>query len=271
MRIERFIALVLAGLFPTLVCLAEEGAPGARAAVTCTAVPRCREALNRALAKSKDNKKDALALMLAVYTEYRDPRLCFNIARLHHQLGQPEQAIPQYQKFLDSGAVLDAEMLTRTRTLLEQAEKEARLNKEAAAVLKPAPLPGTPESAQALPEFLPDIPELKPSPVKTPTEKQGRPAWRIALGTILGAGGIVTSGFGISALVRNEECTRTLSAMITPPVCLERLATKGVGAGLLTTGLLMEVGMLVFILPARRSPGRVASWGSALSSTLARD
>lgn len=266
------MVVILAGLLPTLVCAAGEEAPASRAAVTCTAIPRCREALNRALAKSKDNNKaDALALMLAAYTEFRDPRLCFNIARLYHQLGQPEQAIPQYQEFLDSGAEQDAERLARTRTLLEQAKKEVRINREAAAILKPAPLPGTPESSSLLPESLPDIPELKPSPVTTPTEKRVRPAWRIALGSILGAGGVVTAGFGIAALIRNEDCTRTTSSMTAPPVCLERLATTGVGAGLLTTGLVMEIGMLVFILPSRRTTERVARWESAQSSTMARE
>lgn len=274
MRIERYTPLILACLFPALLCSAEEGAPGSRPAVTCTAIPRCREALNDALTKSRDNSKmDALALMLAVYAEFPDPRLCFNIGRLYHQLGQPERAIPQYQRFLDSGAELDEERLARTRTLLEQAEREAQANKEEAARRKLMPLPGTPESPQTVPGSAQLLPETKPGPASTPTEKQGRsrPAWRIALGSILGAGGIVTAGFGIAALAQNGECSRTSSAPTTPPVCLERLATTGIGAGLLTTGLVLEVGMLAFSIPSRRSTGRVARWGSDQSSILVRD
>lgn len=69
----------------------------------CVTDSACQALYEKALAQSSaGNLPEALSLYQLAYATQADPRLLFSIARLHHRLGQGAQAIPYYQRFLDS-------------------------------------------------------------------------------------------------------------------------------------------------------------------------
>lgn len=91
------------------------------------------------------------------------------------------------------------------------------------------------------PAALPKPPVLRRTP---------RPAWRIAVGSLMMAAGLVSAGFGIGAASINGACTQT--AVSPGGECRELYSTGGLAAGLITTGLLVTGGGVVLMaLPGR--------------------
>jgi tetratricopeptide (TPR) repeat protein len=129
---------------------------GARAAEPergniCLADPACAEQLSRAAEFSKNKQlPEALAAYVAAYERRPYAPILFNIARLHHRLGQPELAAQYYQRFIDAAPAEAAEQVEKARGHLEQAKKES-----AATATEINPVKST--AAEVKPEVKPDI------------------------------------------------------------------------------------------------------------------
>lgn len=221
----------------------------------CAEEPRCLATVNSAMATARTNKQEALSQMLAAYEEFPDPRLCFNIGRLFQQTGQAKEAVIRFRQFLDSGVETDPERLAKAQNFLKQAENDS---------IQEAPPTVPPPVRQ--PTSAP-IPSLEPSGVRRTAEDQRhsfRPTWRVTVGSILMGGGLLTLGFGAAALSQNGHCSQSSSAAVTPPVCLQSLDTTRVGAGLLTSGVLVAVGGILMVAIPSRSP--ISLGGSGLTS-----
>lgn len=203
----------------SLVCSVLSGAARAdstaQAPVVCTQDAHCFEQLKRALAQAKTNRAAALATLENAYRAYPDPRLCYNLGRLLHQLDRPAEAIVQYRLFLESGVENRPEILIKARTYLEKLEREADI-----------PAPSARESAEPQktdipPQSLPDsaaspkpdnAPPIAPVPI-APSPTPLTPAAAIPekekplykkwwLWTIVGVGGAGAAlglGFGLAA------------------------------------------------------------------------
>lgn len=118
----------------SLVLLSGTGLPSrARAtetAANCDEAPACRERFSQAqqLAKEEQLEK-SLAILQPLYAAYPDPRLTYPLARLLHRLKRQGDAIPLYQRYLDSGIEASPEVLTRARQFLREAQAEAELDR----------------------------------------------------------------------------------------------------------------------------------------------
>lgn len=109
--------------------------------VDCHQIPECETRLDRAQALVDLKQwQAALAEFEALYADYPDPRMTYNIARMHHLLGRPAKSVPNYQRFLSSGVETDSVRVDRARHYLEQAQREAAPPPQA---LLPAPPPTT--------------------------------------------------------------------------------------------------------------------------------
>lgn len=140
--------------------------PGAGAAESepgniCLADPICAEQLSRAANLSRNKQlPEALAAYVAAYERRPYTPILFNIARVHHRLGQLDKAAQYYQRFIDAAPPDAAEQIDKARGYLEQAKKEG-----ATAVATSSDPPGSATDPK------PDAkPEIKASPVEpTPT------------------------------------------------------------------------------------------------------
>lgn len=116
--------------------------------VVCEQVPRCSEQVQAAFQQAKTNREAALAAIQDAYSQYPDPRLCYNLGRLLQQLQRPAKAAEQYRHFLESGVESSPEYLIKARTYLEQVERESEALRKASqpspAVLPPASLDPAP-------------------------------------------------------------------------------------------------------------------------------
>lgn len=72
--------------------------------------------------------------------------------------------------------------------------------------------------------------------------RRPRPPWRIGLAAGLGAVGLGLGIAGISALSLNGQCVGSTTSTVPGAQCLSLYATGGIGAGLLTAGLLTLAG-----------------------------
>jgi hypothetical protein len=84
-------------------------------------------------------------------------------------------------------------------------------------------------------------PEPPPVPL-TPRERlrAPRPRWRLVIGGLAIGGGLLMSGFGVSALSTNGACTTPSVAPMS--ACGYLYSTAGVGGGLLAAGLVLSLG-----------------------------
>ena len=281
MSTNRALAVTLAWLLPVAAVRAQESGSAPPRPIVCQQEPRCFAAVNHALETAKTSKKEALRLMLLAYAEFPDPRLCFNIGRLFQQTAEPLQAAQHYRKFLDSGAELDPDRLAKARGFLAQAEKDTR-----PPLPSPTEPPQSPRPAGMVvpvnPEMLPEItvPTVPPHPAsgavlaipEPPTEttstaisrerlQSARPAWRIAVGSLAQVGGLVAIGFGAAALRQNGQCVHFgATSSDQSAICIQFLDTTSVGAGILTSGVLLVLGgTLTVTIPSRRPASLVTS------------
>ena len=100
-------------------------------------------------------------------------------------------------------------------------------------------------------------PEPAPAPLSAPPQlrRMPRPAWRIALGSVLIAGGVVTMGFGLGARVIDGQCVQPSS--VTGAECRDTFNTQGLSAVLLAGGLGLTAGGIVLV--ALPGPKRLVS------------
>jgi len=145
--------LIRALLFGILLCawaspVAVRAETTPQQPVVCEQVPRCSQQVQGALQQAKTNREAALAAMQDAYSQYPDPRLCYNLGRLLQQLQRPAMAAEQYRQFLESGVESRPEMLIKARTYLEQVERESEALRKASqpppAVVPPASIDPAP-------------------------------------------------------------------------------------------------------------------------------
>lgn len=68
----------------------------------CESNPACLSLYDQAIQARSTNLSEALRLYHLAYQVQADPTLLFNIARMHHRLGQADEATKYYQRFIDS-------------------------------------------------------------------------------------------------------------------------------------------------------------------------
>lgn len=81
---------------------------------------RAQYSLARELSKT-GNLKDSLAAYVAAYQRQSVPILLFNIARLHHRLGNYQQAVTHYRHYLQTNAASEAAQRSRAQEFLLEA------------------------------------------------------------------------------------------------------------------------------------------------------
>lgn len=91
---------------------------------------------------------------------------------------------------------------------------------------------------------------LPPSPLLP--RRQPRPAWRLALGSVVMMGGLVTAGFGIAMLSIHDQCVQP--PLVDGGTCERRYVTKSPGVITLSVGLGVAIagGVLVGIPGPRK-------------------
>ena len=259
MPINCCFALAFSLLLFASVSWAEPEPSAERNDVVCAQEPSCLTAVSSALETAKTNKNEALRRMLAVYGEFPDPRLCFNLGRLFQQTGAPREAVVHFRKFLDAGVEANPDLLVKARGFLEQAEKDS----------PPALHPAAVQSAQLAPAITAG-PDLAPSGKDTASPGQRpffRPTPRFVGGAALEAAGILTFSFGIAALLQNDHCAALSTAMTTPQICLQSINTAGAGSGMLISGILGAVGgALLVAMPTRKRSAVAVRWLPAFST-----
>jgi len=188
--------------------------------------------------------------MLLAYAEFPDPRLCFNIGRLYHQVGETRSAIVHYRKFLDSGAEQDPKRLTKAQSFLEQAENES---KPLPLVSAPLPGPGTlPSKERSTSEAAIQVAPATDKPQST------HPNFRIKLGLAFLGGGVLASISGVALITQNTACP---SSFTTSGDCAQAPKTSQVGTAFLSIGILFTLGgMITAAIPTRRNAPAVANW-----------
>lgn len=112
----------------------------------------------------------------------------------------------------------------------------------------------------------PPPPPLVPAQVALPTERSPlllpRPGWRLAIGGAAIATGVLSVGFGISALAVNGTC---IDPQV-PAECPELYTTNAIGGSLLGVGLVLSLtGSVLIALPGGKRPS------AALRSLLLAD
>lgn len=106
--------------------------------------------------------------------------------------------------------------------------------------------------------LLPEIAEPAPASLllDAPANRyarQPRPRWRLALGGVALAGGVLLGGFGASALAISDQCV--VEALPPAELCRERYGTSALGAGLLISGAAVLVaGTLLLAIPGSPRP-----------------
>lgn len=127
---------------------------------------------------------EALRLYKLAYEVRPDPRLLFNIARLLHKQGKSDEAVPYYQKFIDS-PIQDEEQRQKAREYLEQIQ---------AATATPAPKQTNESSGYTTTSLPAETLRIDALPAKKPVYKKWW-FWTV-IGTIAAAGiaGGVTAG-----------------------------------------------------------------------------
>lgn len=90
-------------------------------------------------------------------------------------------------------------------------------------------------------------PEPAPAPLLPPLEsrRMPRPAWRIALGSVLIAGGALTMAFGLGAGIVHNQCVQPTS--VSGAECRDKYSTQGLAALLLGSGFLVTAGGVVLV------------------------
>lgn len=92
------LTLAVAVLIPTVSVAQTESMP-----TDCAEDPDCWSLSESATQQSLGgNLSEALRLYQAAYDRLADPRLLFNIARIHHKQKQYAEAITHYQQYLES-------------------------------------------------------------------------------------------------------------------------------------------------------------------------
>lgn len=136
----------------------------------CDQDPGCKALKAQASEHSKTGDgAEALRLYKLAYEARPDPRLLFNIARLHHRQGQTAEAIRYYQQFLAS-PVSDEDPRQRAQDALTELQPKT-----------PPPLPPPPP----------------PPPEKTPLYKRGW-FWGVVVGGAVAVGLGIGLGVGLS-------------------------------------------------------------------------
>lgn len=106
--------------------------------------------------------------------------------------------------------------------------------------------------------LLPELAEPAPAPLlpvlDAPAQRSARrprPRWRLALGGVALAAGVLLGGFGASALAISDQCV--VEPLPPAELCRERYGTSGLGAGLLISGTaLLVTGTLLLAIPGPR-------------------
>lgn len=91
----------------------------------CSRIPDCASKFIEAqrLAKA-DLKEEALQIFLALQDKYADAQTLYPIAVLLHRLGRPGEAVPIFERYLDSGIETDQKKLEMVRQRLATARNE---------------------------------------------------------------------------------------------------------------------------------------------------
>lgn len=187
---------------------------------------------NATQASSAGKLSDAERLYKLAYKTRADARLLFSIARVIHKLDRPREAASYYQQFIDS-PLDDPEQKAKAQQYLEQTRREAL-----ASVSRPDSQHPAKKSSAVV------------SGSETTVEPStllwaGRPPWRLIAGGISVGAGLLLTGFGGSALAAAGSCVDVPN----PPAqtCDRVYATRGVGGGLLGTGIAAVVGGVLLI------------------------
>lgn len=116
----RLLVLILALLFEALSAVPVRSQPLSQPAPTepevlkCESNPACLSLYDQAKQVRSTDLSEALRLYHLAYQVQADPTLLFNIARMHHRLGQAEEAAKYYQRFIDS-PIKDPEQKQKAR------------------------------------------------------------------------------------------------------------------------------------------------------------
>jgi len=122
----------------------------------CLADPACADQLARA-ADFSQNKQlpEALVAYVAAYERRPYAPILFNIARLHHRLGQPDKAAQYYQRFIDAAPPEAAEQVEKARGYLDQAKTESATTPTSGSPIASDPTKSA--TAETKPEVKPDL------------------------------------------------------------------------------------------------------------------
>lgn len=199
--------------------------------------------------------EEALAQFNKAYKHSRKATLFHNIARCHESLGQHEQAVLHYERYLKEGKPADAEMIKARIANLKRL-----IEKKKAAQPKPGPKPPVvkPTSQPVVkPGPKPPVVKPQPTPIPIPPPPRSRPL-RTAGWVMVGAGGAsLIAGLifgGLAAdmadtlekqnkanpaveydadIMADEETGRTLQAV--------QILTLAVGGAAVATGVVLLI------------------------------
>lgn len=202
------------------------------------------------------------------------PDIQFSLARVYFQLGRYPRALELYTQFLlDPGtAPIDARIIAqRDRAKCEEIiERSKREHQALPTPSSPSANPPASDPSQAPPTApkQPDPPGTPPAttsqrsltpapPVPALTETGpaakmplARPLWRVVVGAAAIGAGLIVGGFGVGALAVDGSRVEPMDGFPAGT-----LRTTGLGAGLLTGGLLLTVGGAVLIAIPQKSTG----------------
>jgi len=211
----------------------------------CQADRGCRDLTEQAAPLAAQTRYDAaLSRYELAYERVPEPRLLVNIGRCHYRLGRARKALEYYENFQKAGIDVEPELAARVAQFIAEA-KLAILSDTVKPADKPTdkPTDRTPEPSPAPLITTPPPPPQTIEPRVAEAPRQGRPAWRIAVGASAIGVGAVLMGLGGGALSADGKC-RTVDEM-SPDRCAAMVNSQGMLTTMLIDGKSTGIGLLV--------------------------
>ncbi len=203
-----------------------------------------------------EHYREAIAEFTAAYEASRQPRLLINIGRAHFKLGEAEQALAFYQRYLRERPRGDADArhklmdyIAEARQALEAPQPEVSEATPAAA--PPSPVPPVPPPEAQPPPQRPAPAPLRPAPVARAVRS------RLAVAKwVVGGLGLLGAAAGAALLAVDGRCVGEIPLHAGGTGCARVLDSKGGGiAFLVAGGVALGGSALMFGLDHRRSAG----------------
>lgn len=149
---------------------AEDPADGGRSGDLCLTDPGCRDLYQRARELSRTGDlQQAASVYLKAYERRPASWLLLNHGRILYRLGNLQEAIRSYRRYLESPQGESAARLSKAREYLQRAEAEL--------LSAPVPTPAVPVPAAVVSVPNPPlVPELATPPAAIPSESEPEPA-----------------------------------------------------------------------------------------------